>query len=110
MRLGHILKLVRTQRGLNQQQTADLLGISQNYLSLIESERKQPSVNKIADIAKSLNISKDALLFVSSGVPSELDSEDKTDYQRLQKNIVSLLLFELTGDLKKGEGRCLCLK
>ncbi len=101
MNLGHVLKLVRTHRRLNQKQMADLLGISQNYLSLIESEKKQPSFDRILEIAKNLKISQDALLFVSADIPEELSSNDKEDFIRLQNNIISLLLFELTGELKE---------
>lgn len=101
MSLGHVLKLIRTHRELNQNQMAELLGISQNYLSLIESGKKQPSVDLIVEMAKNLKVSSDALIFASSDVPNELDSKDQKEYKRLQNNIVSLMLFELTGDIKK---------
>ncbi len=94
MKIGHVLKLVRTTRGNAQKEMADLLDISQNYLSLIEANRKDPSAEMIAKFAKQLNISKEALIFVSSEVPEELDNKGKKDFQRLQKNILSLILFE----------------
>jgi transcriptional regulator with XRE-family HTH domain len=101
MSLGHVLKLVRTNKGFNQKEMAELLGISQNYLSLIESEKKKPSIDRISDMAKNLKVSSDALIFASSDVPSELSLKDQKDYKRLQNNIISLLLFDLTGELKK---------
>jgi transcriptional regulator with XRE-family HTH domain len=100
MSLGHVLKLIRTKKGFNQKQMADMLGISQNYLSLIESEKKQPSSDRIAEMAKCLNISTDTLVFAASDVPEELNPKDRKDFQCLQNNIISLLLFELTGELK----------
>jgi transcriptional regulator with XRE-family HTH domain len=101
MSLGHVLKLIRTNKGFNQKEMADLLGISQNYLSLIESEKKTPSVDRISEMAKNLKVSSDALVFASSDVPGELSPKDQKDYKRLQNNIVSLLLFDLTGELRK---------
>jgi transcriptional regulator with XRE-family HTH domain len=101
MSLGHVLKLVRINKGFNQKQMAELLGISQNYLSLIESGKKQPTTDRISELAKNLNISSDALVFAASDVPQELNTKDKKDFERLQKNIISLLLFELTGELKE---------
>lgn len=101
MKTGHILRLIRANNGFSQKEMAECLGISQNYLSLIESEKKQPSIDKIAEFAKNLNISKEALLFVSSDTPEELSTKDKRDFQRLQQNIVSLLLFELNEKLVK---------
>jgi transcriptional regulator with XRE-family HTH domain len=99
MSLGHVLKLIRAHRELNQKQMAELLGISQNYLSLIESGKKKPSADRISEMAKNLKISSDALVFIASDVPEELSSKDRKDFNRLQMNIISLLLFELTGDM-----------
>ena len=101
MKIGSVLKLVRTSKGLTQGDMADLLGISQNYLSLIEGNKKVPTVDTIAEFAKSLKISKDALLFASSDVPEELSENDSKEFQRLRQNILSLLLFELNGDLRE---------
>ena len=99
MKLGSVLKLIRTKLGINQKEMADLLGISQNYLSLIESEKKIPSPEKINDIATTLKISKEALLFVSTDPPKELNDADKESFERLQNNIIALLLFEIIGEL-----------
>jgi transcriptional regulator with XRE-family HTH domain len=101
MTIGHVLKLIRTNLAMTQKQMADRLGISHNYLSLIEGGKKDPTNDMVADFARELNISKEALLFASSDVPDELNSNDKRDFQRLQQNILSLLLFELNGELKK---------
>lgn len=101
MKLGHVLKLIRTNREMTQKDMADSLGISQNYLSLIESDKKTPSPKKITDFASSLKLSKDALTFISSDPPTELSNKDKKDYIRLQRNITSLLLFEMTGEIRQ---------
>jgi transcriptional regulator with XRE-family HTH domain len=102
MRISHILKLIRASKGLTQKEMADTLGISHTYLSLIESEKKFPRNDKIAQFAKKFNISKEALLFASSEAPKELSPKDRKDFQRLQQNIVSHLLFQLH-DESEGE-------
>jgi len=101
MKLGNVLKLIRTNRGMTQKDMANSLGISQNYLSLIEIDKKTPSPEKISSFANSLKISKDALTFISSEPPTELNNKDKKDYIRLQHNITSLLLFEMTGEIRQ---------
>ncbi|SPD74274.1 putative transcriptional regulator [uncultured Desulfobacterium sp.] len=103
MTLGRLIKLVRTHRNKNQNEMAELLGISQNYLSLVESEKKQPSAELISKFAERLEISHDALIFAASDIPAELDADGRKDYKRLQNNILSLLLFEVTGELGKIE-------
>lgn len=99
MKIGKILKILRTSKGLTQSQMSKLLGISQNYLSLIEQDKKAPSAEAIANFASSLRISKDALLLISSEVPVELKGKDIEYFQRLQQNIMSLLLYQTNGEL-----------
>jgi transcriptional regulator with XRE-family HTH domain len=101
MKIGQILKHIRINKGVSQKKMAEELGISTNYLSLIESDKKEPSQDKIAEFANALNISKEALLLASTVAPYELNEEDKKDFIRLQKNIMSLLVFELTGKLEQ---------
>ena len=103
MTIGQILKHIRVNQNLSQKEMAEKLGISQNYLSLIESDKKEPTQDKIADFAKALNTSKEALLLAATDVPAELNEKDREDFIRLQKNIVSLLVFELTGNLEQHE-------
>jgi transcriptional regulator with XRE-family HTH domain len=100
MKIGNVLKLLRTSIGSTQSQMADMLGISQNYLSLIEQNKKMPSNESIKSFASSLRISEDALKFIGSEVPAELSEKDSNDFQRLQQNILSLLIFQLSGELK----------
>jgi transcriptional regulator with XRE-family HTH domain len=101
MTIGQILKMIRINKKLSQKDMADLLGISQNYLSQIESNRKEPSQDKLEEFAKSLKISKEALLIATTDVPIELNEKERNEFHKLQKNIVSLLVFELTGVLEK---------
>ena len=101
MHLGRTLKLIRASRGMTQKKMADILGISQNYLSLIESNKKNPSTDKISEFAKKMGFSADALTFIISNPPKELNEEDRKKYTRLQNNINSLILFELSGEMKK---------
>jgi transcriptional regulator with XRE-family HTH domain len=99
MKIGKILKILRTSKGLTQNQMSKLLGISQNYLSLIEQDKKTPSVDAITGFASSLSVSKDALILVTSDVPKELNGRDIEDFQRLQQNILSLLVYQKSGEL-----------
>ncbi|MFH1933298.1 MAG: helix-turn-helix transcriptional regulator [Pseudomonadota bacterium] len=100
MKIGNVLKLLRTSIGSTQNQMADMFGISQNYLSLIEQNKKIPSNDSIKAFASSLRVSEDALKLIGSEAPAELDDKDSKDYLRLQQNILSLLIFQLSGELK----------
>lgn len=100
MKTGSLIKKIRTIRGLTQVQLAQKMGITQNYLSLIETDKKTPSYAKIKELSNHLQLSEDALKFLSTEPPDELDQDKKKDYVKLQHNILSLLVFDLTGDIE----------
>ena len=60
---------------------------------LITAEAAQDIMTAIR-IAKEFNISKDALNFLSTDIPGELDAENAGNYRKLQENVASLLLFQ----------------
>ena len=65
MNIGISIKTIRKNKGLNQAQLADLCGITVTYLSLIENDKKDPTLSLLRTIANSLNIPLPILLFVS---------------------------------------------
>ena len=68
MNLMHIfatnVKKYRIEKGLSQEALAELAGLHRTYVSAVERERRNISINNIENIANALNI--DAyLLFIS---------------------------------------------
>ena len=100
MKIGSLIKKIRTIRGKTQVELAEEIGITQNYLSLIETDNKTPSNAKVKELSKHLQLSEEALIFLSTEPPDELSNEKKRDYLKLQQNILSLLVFDLTGKLE----------
>lgn len=60
--LGQRLRQQRKKRGLTIEQLAEMIGLSKNYVSLIERGRKLPSMATLIKIVNSLHISADVLL------------------------------------------------
>lgn len=54
-KIGEKLKKYRTRRNMSQIEFSKFLGISQNYLSEIETGVHVPSLNKIKMIAEKMN-------------------------------------------------------
>lgn len=54
---------IRTQRGFTQSELAELVGVEQNHISHIESGRRMMSLTLLREIAQTLRVSTDALLF-----------------------------------------------
>lgn len=65
MNIGISIKTIRKNKGLNQAQLADICGITVTYLSLIENDKKDPTLSLLRTIANSLNIPLPILLFMS---------------------------------------------
>lgn len=93
MNLGHFLKIIRTAGNYKQKEFANLLGITQNYLSLIETNKKNLSIEKIKKFANELKISEDGMIFIFLDVPKELPEKDKNTFKRLQCNIMSRWIY-----------------
>ncbi len=56
------IKLARKREGLTQAELATLAGVTANYISIIESGRKEPSLRTLSKIAKALKVSTASLL------------------------------------------------
>ncbi len=94
MKLGQLIKSLRISKGISQKELSEKLDISSNYLCLIETTKRMPSPDLIAHIANEFKISKDALDFLSTDVPTELGKKNSKKYEGLQQNIAALLLFQ----------------
>lgn len=60
--LGKNVTRYRVAAGLNQEQLAEKIGISANFMSNIERGNKMPSLETYVKLANALNISSDVLL------------------------------------------------
>lgn len=88
MKLGKAIKLCRTQRGLRQSELANLAGVSVSYLSLLERDKRDPTLSTIEAIANALNVPVSILIFLAAndeemvGLSSEL--REKLSYTALR--------------------------
>jgi transcriptional regulator with XRE-family HTH domain len=55
--VGRNVKRIRQEKGLTQEQFAELSGFSQQYLSSLERGRRNPTIVTIYEIAKALGVS-----------------------------------------------------
>lgn len=50
------LRRIRLERGLSQEELADLVGINRNYVGMIERQENSPTVAMLERLAKALKI------------------------------------------------------
>jgi transcriptional regulator with XRE-family HTH domain len=55
--VGANVSRIRAQRGLTQEQFADLSGFSQQYISGLEHGKRNPTVVTVYELAKALGVS-----------------------------------------------------
>lgn len=68
--IGNVLKLIRKDRGLSQEEIAGRTGLDRTYISMLERNIKQPSITTIFLLAEALDIK-----------PSELVIEIEKEYK-----------------------------
>lgn len=83
MNLGLVIKNIRKQKGQTQNEFAALCGITQTYLSQIESNLKEPTLSTLKSISEKLNMPLPILFFLS------LTKEDVQPNKRKAFEIVS---------------------
>jgi XRE family transcriptional regulator, regulator of sulfur utilization len=83
MDLGTTIRNIRKQRGLTQEEFAGDCGISQTYLSQVESNQREPNLSTLKSISEQLNVPLPILFFLS------LTEEDVQPAKRKAFGIVS---------------------
>lgn len=61
--MGNNIKKIRLLKGIVQSELANAIGISRQYLSDIENQKKQPTIKIAFDCAKFLSVSIEELFF-----------------------------------------------
>src|ERR1039457_6574420 len=56
MTLGNAIKTVRTARKVKQRDLAKRAGVTANYVSLVEGDKREPSVSLLKKLAASLKV------------------------------------------------------
>jgi XRE family transcriptional regulator, regulator of sulfur utilization len=65
MDLGTSIKNIRKQKGYSQGELANKAGITQTYLSQVESNKKQPNLSTLEAISKQLGVPLPIIFFLS---------------------------------------------
>ena len=83
MNLGNVIRNIRKQKGQTQDEFASLCGITQTYLSQIESNLKEPNLNTLKSISANLDVPLPILFYLS------MDEDDVHPEKRQAFKIVS---------------------
>ncbi len=79
--IGDKIRDARKRAGLTQLQLANQLFISESYIALIESNRRNPSMNVLTKIAEALNLTTDHIVF-------DISSRDANSFTNDWENLI----------------------
>lgn len=68
-KIGYVIKVLRTAAGFKQKDLAEKVGVKGNYLSMIEAGKRDPSINLLRSIAKTLDVPVSYLFWEYKGMP-----------------------------------------
>lgn len=75
---------MRISAGLKQRELANKLGISSNYLSLVEGNKREPSLNLLKSLANELDIPMDLFFWDSSEKVAGFTKKQKAIYDSIK--------------------------
>jgi transcriptional regulator with XRE-family HTH domain len=75
--IGNAIRVFRTQLRISQKELAGRAGITPSFLSLVESERRLPSLKVIERIASALGVVSEVLFWESVELPGNLSEKDR---------------------------------
>jgi transcriptional regulator with XRE-family HTH domain len=93
MDLGKTIKHIRIAKKISQKELSESAGITQAYLSLIEGNKKEPSISKLDRISTALGIPVSILIYMSMD-ETEMDEKQKLIYSQIGKPFKELLKKE----------------
>lgn len=84
MNVGQYIKRLREDRGIKQNEIADLIGMHRSNYSKIESGQREISIAAIDKIANYFNMTINELVHLGKDIPEEVSLEDKTAVEQVK--------------------------
>ena len=104
MNVGQAIRLCRTQRGASQRTIAIRASCSVSYLSMLENNKRDPTLSTVTKIAEALRVPV-GLLFVLASDQNELGAIDEHFADQLMQSALASLGTSANITTQKG-GHC----
>ncbi|GCC52391.1 XRE family transcriptional regulator [Chryseotalea sanaruensis] len=82
--IGKIIKQIREEKGLTQQQLAELINMHRSNYSKVESGERDLSIDAIHKVAKYFGMTIDQLVNFDGTMPEEVTVEDKSIMEQVK--------------------------
>jgi transcriptional regulator with XRE-family HTH domain len=94
--LGNAIKLIRTAKGVKQLTLAKELDVTPNYISLVEKDKREPSIGFLRKLAKELEVPVGLFFLWQEDNNSKLKPERLDELRNLLAKIQALYLRNLS--------------
>ena len=98
MSVGRAAKFARVAAGIKQKDLADRLDVSSNYLSLVENNKREPSISFLRNLAGELAIPLGLLFLNVDSDLSEVSPEERALLLRIQDFIFQIQQIKLNNE------------
>lgn len=88
MTLGFAVRRLRVAAGFSQKQFAERLDVSQSYLSQIEGDRREPTIQLVRKMAGELGVPAVILFAAALSLPSSLGVDQQRQLESVLKDLV----------------------
>lgn len=85
--IGQLVKFGRINHKMNQDDLARKLDVSKNYVSLVENDKKDPSISFLKNTSKLLNIPLVLLIWEKMDLPGGKTKEEKKIREQIEKMV-----------------------
>ncbi|MBW5286359.1 MULTISPECIES: helix-turn-helix domain-containing protein [Burkholderia] len=90
MEIGRAVKVCRSAKKLSLDELAERAGLSQSYLSMIESGKREPTLSSIEKVSTALGVPTPILLFLAAE-KDELKGLDEETSRRLAEAVLDVV-------------------
>jgi transcriptional regulator with XRE-family HTH domain len=92
MKIGEAIKLIRQVAGLTQEQMAARLGITSNYVSLLENEKATPKLSLLQRIEDQFDVPRSFILWNSHFETRKNNADLSERYRKLGEQMTELAI------------------
>lgn len=107
---GNKIRSLRIEKGWTQEQLAEKVGVSDKYISKIETGNRKPSIEFYIDVSNILGVSLDYLFYDAINVKKNIYADDPEADYFLIKELTPGFLDGISSTYKDPEGYLVCEK
>lgn len=104
MSVGRTIKLLRVAAGLDQKNLAERLDVTPNYLSLVENDKREPSLSFLRSLASAMRIPLGLIFLEIEEDMSEMSAEEMALLMRIQELVFQIEQMRLHNEARGGDG------